>query len=261
MTLRTITLITGASSGLGKDFATEYAKAKQDLFLIARRIDRLQAIKAELEHLYGITVLVAQVDLADAKQLDEFIADWDKNLFIERLINNAGFGHHGPFETYPKDIQQDMIEVNVTALTRLCNFVIPMMKEQKRGEILNVASMAAFTPGPYMAQYYATKAYVLSLSMALHEELKPFGIKVSALCPGPTHTEFGQVASYKNDSGIQSAVSMESLPVVKMSIKALEKNRSVAVPGFSNKVLRVLMKLIPKRLSAKIIKNIQKQRF
>lgn len=261
MTLRKVTLITGASSGLGKDFAYEYAKAKQDLYLIARRLDRLVAIKTELERLYGITVFVAQVDLSDPKQLDEFFGDWDKTLFIECLINNAGFGHHGSFETYPKEIQQDMIEVNVTALTRLCNFVIPMMKENKKGEILNVASMAAFTPGPYMAQYYATKAYVLSLSMALHEELKPFGIKVSALCPGPTHTEFGKVASYRNDSGIQSAVSMESLPVVKMSIKALEKNRSVAVPGLSNKLLRVLMTLVPKRLSAKIIKNIQKQRF
>jgi len=259
--MHNVTLITGASSGLGKDFAYEYAKAKQDLVLIARRIDRLELIKSDLESLYGITVLIQQVDLADSKQVAAFIANWDPSLLIYRLINNAGFGYHGAFETYPNETQQDMIEVNVTALTRLCNFVIPSMKEHKAGEILNVASMAAFTPGPYMAEYYATKAYVLSLSMALHEELKPFGIKVSALCPGPTHTEFGKVASYKNDSGVQSALSMSSLPVVKMSIKALEKNRSVAVPGTSNKILRVLMKFVPKRLSAKLIKNIQKQRF
>ncbi len=259
--MKKITLITGASSGLGKDYATEYAKAKQDLYLIARRIDRLSAIKEELERLYGIKVLIAQVDLADPKQLDDFLSSLDPELFINRLINNAGFGHHGPFEESGDLTIDGMIEVNIASLTALCAYVIPAMKAAKEGEILNVASMAAFTPGPYMAQYYATKAYVLSLSMALHEELKPFGIKVSALCPGPTHTEFGKVAAYKNDSGIQSALSMESLPVVRMSIKALEKNRSVAVPGTSNKVLRVLMKLIPKGLRAKVLKNVQKQRF
>jgi len=259
--MKKITLITGASSGLGKDFAYEYAKAKHDLYLIARRIDRLSAIKEEIERLYGVTVWIAQVDLSDPKQLEAFLASVDPDFFIHRLINNAGFGHHGPFEESDPNTIDSMIEVNISALTSLCAFVIPAMKAAQEGEILNVASMAAFTPGPYMAQYYATKAYVLSLSMALHEELKPFGIKVSALCPGPTHTEFGKVAAYQNDSGIQSALSMSSLPVVQMSIKALEKNRSVAVPGASNKVLRVLMKLIPKGLSAKVLKNIQKQRF
>ena len=259
--MKKVTLISGASSGLGKDFAIEYAKAKQDLVLIARRFDRLSALKNELETLYGISVLIKQVDLADPLQVEDLITNWDSTLFINRLINNAGFGFHGVFEDYPQDIHQSMVEVNIAALTRLCQFVIPAMKANQEGEILNVASMAAFTPGPYMAEYYATKAYVLSLSMALHEELKPHHIKVSALCPGPTHTEFGQVAQYQNDSGIQRSLSMSSPEVVKMSIKALKKNRSVAVPGFSNKVFRVLMKFIPKRFSAKIIKVVQKQRF
>lgn len=259
--MRNVTLITGASSGLGKDYAYEYAKANQDLYLIARRLDRLSAIKTELEERYSVTVHIQQVDLADPKQVDHFIKHWDPTLFIDRLINNAGFGQHGAFESTSQETQSAMIEVNISSLTRLCHFVIPAMKANKKGEILNVASMAAFTPGPYMAEYYATKAYVLSLSMALHEELNPFGIKVSALCPGPTHTEFGTVASYKNDSGIQKKLSMASLPVVRMSIKALEKNRSVAVPGLSNKILRILMTFVPKRLSAKVIKNVQKQRF
>lgn len=259
--MKKITLITGASSGLGKDFAIEYAKARQDLFLIARRLDRLNALKAELESIYGIQVFTAQVDLADPDQLESFLKSLDPDLFVHRLINNAGFGHHGPFEESPEMTADGMIEVNITALTRLCSYFIPKMKEAKEGEILNVASMAAYTPGPYMAQYYATKAYVLSLSMALHEELKPYGIKVSALCPGPTHTEFGKAAHYKNDSGIQKSLSMASLPVVQMAIRALGKNRSVAVPGFSNKVLHVLMKLIPKSISAKVLMKVQKQRF
>lgn len=259
--MKKITLITGASSGFGKDYAIEYAKKGQDLFLIARRLDRLQALKTELESTYKVEVRIAKVDLADPVQVDTFLETLDPELFVFRLINNAGFGHHGNFETIPMAITKDMVEVNVAALTTLCAAFIPKMKEQGEGEILNVASMAAFTPGPYMAQYYATKAYVLSLSVALHEELKPYGIKVSALCPGPTHTEFGKVAQYKNDSGIQRRFSMESLPVVKMSMKALEKNRAVAVPGSSNKILRVLMKFVPRIASAKLLRQIQKQRF
>ncbi len=259
--MKKITLITGASSGLGKEYAIQYAKAKQDLYLIARRIDRLSALKSELETQYGITVLIKQVDLSDKAQLESFITTLDPELFINRLINNAGFGYHGAFETTSDKTLSGMIDVNITALTRLCHALIPMMKIHEEGEILNVASMAAYTPGPYMAQYYASKAYVLSFSMALHEELKPYHIKVSALCPGPTQTEFGQAAQYSHEKGIQTVVSMEAAPVVAMSILALEKNRSVAVPGFSNKLAHTLLKFVPRRLSAVIVKTVQKQRL
>ena len=259
--MRKMTLITGASSGLGKDFATEYAKANQDLILVARRLDRLHKLKNELEALYPITVLVYQVDLSDPIQTQTFLDQLPADLFVYRLINNAGFGYHGAFGNYPHETVTSMIEVNIAAVTRLTAYFIPKMKEQNEGEILNIASMAAFTPGPYMAEYYATKAYVLSFSMALHEELKPFGIKVSASCPGPTRTEFGQAAQYKHNDGIEQKMSMASLPVVKMSMKALEKNRNVAVPGLSNQCLRVLMLFTPKNISAKVIKIIQKQRF
>lgn len=259
--MKKITLITGASSGLGKEYAIQYAKAKQDLYLIARRIDRLSELKDQLEKRYGIRVLIKQVDLSDKDQLETFINDLDPEYFINRLINNAGFGYHGAFETTSDQTLYGMIEVNITALSRLCHAVIPMMKIQEEGEILNIASMAAYTPGPYMAQYYATKAYVLSLSMALHEELKPSHIKVSALCPGPTHTEFGAVAQFTNENGIQNAVAMEAAPVVSMSRLALEKNRSVAVPGLTNKVAHGLLKVVPRQLSAMIVKSVQKQRL
>jgi len=112
-----------------------------------------------------------------------------------------------------------------------------------------------------MAEYYATKAYVVSFSMAIREELKPFNIKVSALCPGPTHTEFGQVANYQHHDGIQNKVAMASLPVVKMSIKALQRNKGIAVPGLTNKILKSLLNVIPKGISTKVISRIQKQRF
>ncbi|KAF0226859.1 MAG: short-chain dehydrogenase/reductase SDR [Erysipelotrichaceae bacterium] len=259
--MRKFTLITGASSGLGLDYATEYAKANENLILIARRIDRLETIKADLLAKYPIEVLIYRVDLSDQKQTDQFLDQIPKDIFVVRLINNAGFGHHDAFEDYPNEVVSGMIEVNVLALTRLAHYFIPKMKAAQEGEILNVASMAAFTPGPFMAEYYATKAYVVSFSMALHEELKPFKIKVSALCPGPTHTEFGQAAKYKHHDGIQSKVSMASLPVVKMSIKALKQNKKIAVPGFTNKILKVLMSIIPLSISSKVISRIQKQRF
>lgn len=259
--MRKFTLITGASSGLGLDYATEYAKANENLILIARRIDRLETIKADLETKYPIEVLIYRVDLSDQKQTDQFLDQIPEDIFVVRLINNAGFGHHNAFEDYPKEVVSGMIEVNVLALTRLAHYFIPKMKAAQEGEILNVASMAAFTPGPFMAEYYATKAYVVSFSMALREELKPFKIKVSALCPGPTHTEFGQVANYKHHDGIQSKVSMASIPVVKMSIKALKQNKAIAVPGFTNKILKVLMSIIPTSISSKAISKIQKQRF
>ena len=259
--MRKMTLITGASSGLGKDYAIEYAKRKQDLIIVARRLDRLIELQEDLQKRYGINVLVVQVDLSDPKQTHDFCVQLPQDIFINRLINNAGFGFHGAFEDYSEETVSSMIEVNITALSQLTHYVIPMMKENHEGEILNVASMAAYTPGPFMAEYYATKAYVLSLSMALHEELKPYGIKVSAVCPGPTKTEFGTAAHYAHQDVIESTFSMASLPVVLTSMKALEKNKSVSIPGFSNKILHLLMKFLPKKVGAKVVMRIQKQRF
>jgi uncharacterized protein len=259
--MRKMTLITGASSGLGKDYATQYAARKEDLIIVARRLDRLLSLQEELQKEYGISVLVYQVDLSDLKQTQDFLNQLPKDIFIHRLINNAGFGFHGAFEDYSEETVGSMIMVNVLALSHLTHYFIPQMKENHEGEILNVASMAAYTPGPFMAEYYATKAYVLSFSMALHEELKPHGIKVSAVCPGPTKTEFGTAAHYAHQDGIESTFSMSSLPVVIMSMKALDRNKSVAIPGFSNKVLHLLMKFLPRRLGAKVVMRIQKQRF
>jgi len=259
--VRKMTLITGASSGLGKDYTIEYAKRKQDLILIARRLDRLVLLQEELQKSYGINVLVYQVDLSDPKQIENFITQFPKDIFINRLINNAGFGFHGAFEEYSQETLSSMVEVNISALNHLTHHFIPMMKENHEGEILNVASMAAYTPGPFMAEYYATKAYVLSLSMALHEELKPYGIKVSTVCPGPTKTEFGIAAHYKHQDGIESTFSMDSLPVVLTSMRALEKNKSVSIPGVSNKILHIMMKILPRKVGAKVVMRIQKQRF
>lgn len=257
--MTTYTLITGASSGLGKDFAEEYAKAKQNLILVARRKDRLDELAHTLRADYGVNVEVFSVDLSDEGALQTFIDNLNPNWFIDRLINNAGFGWHGPYADSDLETLSSMIDVNVKALSVLAYHVIAKMKAHRRGEILNVASMAAFTPGPYMIEYYATKAYVLSFSMALREELKPFGIKVSALCPGPVHTELFKVAA-NAPGGLMGTLTLQSLPVVKTAIKAPKQNRSVSVPGFPFKLGRMAMKLVPRSLSAKLIAQIQKTR-
>lgn len=255
----TYTLITGASSGLGKDFAEEYAKAHQNLILVARRKDRLDDLAQKLRTEYGVLVEVFAVDLSNEGALENFLENLDASWFIDRLINNAGFGWHGPYEDSDPETLSSMIDVNVKALSVLAHAVIPAMKANRKGEILNVASMAAFTPGPYMTEYYATKAYVLSFSMALREELKPYGIKVAALCPGPVHTEFFKVAA-NTPNGVMGTITLESLPVVQTAIKALKQNRSVSVPGVPFKLGRVAMKLVPRGLSAKLIAKIQKTR-
>jgi short-subunit dehydrogenase len=251
------TLITGASSGLGYAFALEYAKLNQPMILIARRMDRLEELKAKINQITQAEVMIYQVDLAKRDKLEDFIQAFPNDWQIERLINNAGFGYAGPFSDLPLDKLWDMNEVNVQALTRLSQWVIPNMKKNQSGQILNVASMAGFTSGPYMAEYYASKNYVLSFSIALYEELKRDHILVSALCPGPTHTEFFQVASTAS-SGVHDTFTMDIKPVIQAAMNGLKKGKSIIIPGLSNKFLHVLMVCIPKSLSAKMVAKIQK---
>ncbi len=256
--MKEYTLITGASSGLGKDFAYEYAKKKQNLILVARRYELLEALKEDLKD-YEIDVLIYQVDLSDLRQTKDFVEKLSKAFFVSRLINNAGFGNHSAFDTQSEDTLVSMIRVNIEALSLLAYHFIPTMKEHKRGEILNVASVAAFTAGPYMAEYYATKAYVLSLSNALRDELSEYNIKVSALCPGPTHTNFFKVAK-NGPSLLFEKFTMDSLSVVKKSMRDLHANKAISVPGFRNQILVILTKFTPRTFASKVVKKIQETR-
>jgi len=251
------TLITGASSGLGKDFALEYAKLGKNLILIARRLNLLEDLKTQIIEQYPVSVLIYQVDVSDLETLKVFLEELPKDIFIDRLINNAGFGIAGPFDDLDEQRMLEMTRVNIDAVNFLTYRLLKDMKQEKRGEILNVASMAAFIPGPYMAEYYATKAYVLSYSMALHEELRSYGIKVSALCPGPTRTEF-----FNTSKGLSGPVSthfmMDSLPVVKKGMKDLHANVSISIPGVRNNLLAILVKIAPKTAAARIIAKVQR---
>ena len=229
--MTSIVLITGASAGLGAEFARQLAKSGQRLVLAARRKDRLDALAEEVGNARTV-----EIDLSEPAAAARLVAEVEAaGETIDTLINNAGFGLRGKFVDLDAAREREMIDLNCGALTDLCRAVVPGMIERKRGAILNVASTAAFQPGPKMAVYFATKAYVLSFTEALHEELKPHGIKVSALCPGPTRTEFGDVAGIAS-LGQFERLSMDAGPVVRAGIEGLEANRAVIIPGATNKI-------------------------
>ncbi len=244
---RPVALITGASAGLGVEFARQLAKRGRQLVLVARRKDRLEALAAEL----GNSRVVA-IDLAEAGSTARLMADIEAaGERVELLVNNAGFGLKGRFAELDAARQREMIDLNVGALTDLCRAVAPGMIERKAGGILNVASTAAFQPGPGMAVYFATKAYVLSFTEALHEELKRHGIHVSALCPGPTRTEFGAVAGF-GEKGAFNRYSADAASVVSAGLEGLDSNRAVVVPGWLNKVGASSTRFVPRPLVRKI---------
>lgn len=225
-----VALITGASAGLGVEFARQLAKRGQRLVLAARRKDRLEALAAEVGN-----ARVVAIDLSAPGAAASLVADCDSaGEQIDLLVNNAGFGLRGPFTKLDAARQREMIDLNVGTLTDLCRLIAPRMIERRSGGILNVASTAAFQPGPKMAVYFATKAYVLSFTEALHEELKPHGVKVSALCPGPTRTEFGEVAGFGEDSRFDK-IAMSADEVVRIGLDGLERNQAVVITGALNK--------------------------
>jgi hypothetical protein len=228
---RPVTLITGASAGLGAEFARQCSARGEALALVARRRDRLEALKAEL----GGDVHIFAADLAPPGAAQSLIAEIEaEGLTVATLINNAGFGLAGKFADLSAERQREMVDLNVRTLVELCHLVLPAMRAAGSGAILNVASTAAFQPGPNMAVYYATKAFVLSFTEALHHELKDSGIKVSALCPGPTESEFSDVAD--SHSPTLERMKMPAAPVVRAGLAGLDANKAVVIPGFRNKV-------------------------
>lgn len=242
-----IALVTGASAGLGAEFARQISKRGQRLVLVARRTERLEALAAELGNARSVTADLARPGgaaalMADIEQAGER---------VELLVNNAGFGLHGRIAGLDPARQREMIDLNCGALLDLCRSVLPAMIEAKSGAILNVASTAAFQPGPGMAVYFATKAFVLSLTEALHEEVKQHGIKVTALCPGPTRTEFGEVAGFAGN-GAFDRWSMESQSVVRAGLEGLDRNKAVVIPGALNKFGAFSPRLAPRALVRRI---------
>jgi len=242
-----VTLITGASAGLGADFARQCAARGETLVLVARRRDKLEALANELGKARAVTLDLG-LPGATAALMADLAAHGEQ---VGTLINNAGFGLWGKFAALDGPRQRAMIDLNCGTLVELTHAVLPGMIERGEGAILNVASTAAFQPGPGMAVYFATKAFVLSFSEALHEEVGKAGVRVTALCPGPTKTEFGEVAGFKGN-GAFDKISARSEDVVAMGLKTLDKGRAVAIPGITNKAGAQAHRLLPRGILRKI---------
>jgi short-subunit dehydrogenase len=236
-----VALITGASAGIGEEFARQLSKRGHRLVLAARRKDRLETLARELGNARAVTSDLSKKDAAA-----KLIANLDEaGEQVDMLINNAGFGLIGRFAELDGKRERQMIDLNVGALTDLCRIVAPQMIQRESGAILNVASTAAFQPAPNMAVYFASKAYVLSFTEALHEELKPHGVSVTCLCPGPTRTEFGEVAGF-GGNGIFDRFGMAAESVVAAGLAGLEKNRAIVIPGLPNKIGAASTRFVPR---------------
>ena len=245
--MKKVALITGASAGLGVEFARQLSERGHRLVLAARRKDRLEGLAKDLGNARAVAI-----DLSKANAAAKLMADVkDAGEEVEILVNNAGFGLIGRFAELDTKRLRQMIDLNVGTLTDLCRAVAPQMIAHKSGGILNVASTAAFQPGPKMAVYFATKAFVLSLTEALHEELKADGVRVTCLCPGPTRTEFGDVAGFAGN-GMFDRVAMESPEVVKAGLEGLDRNHAVVVPGVVNKIGAASTRFVPRSVVRKI---------
>jgi short-subunit dehydrogenase len=242
-------LITGASAGIGREFARQLADRARSLILVARREQELSVLREKLRDQYpNLTVRIHTTDLADHAQLKELMA-WldDEKMDVDLLINNAGLGDLGPFATSDPIRNEQMMFVNMAALTSLTRHLLPPMIGRKRGGILNVSSSAGFLPIPGFAVYAATKAYVTSLSEALRAELRGTGVSVCALCPGPVHTEFQEMAK-RPDGQLGTGpefvhVSVER--VVRDALAALEADRALVIPGLPMKIGMFLVRLTP----------------
>jgi len=251
-----VALITGASAGLGVDFARHLSARGERLLLVARRKDRLDALAAELGN-----ARVVAMDLSQAGAVEHLMADLaSHDEHVDLLVNNAGFGLTGRFSALDGKRQREMIDLNCGALTELAHAVLPGMIERKRGRILNVASTAAFQPGPGMAVYFATKAFVLSFSEALHEEVKKDGIIVTALCPGPTATEFGEVAGFRpagRSAKLFVDMAADSASVVRSGLEGLNKGQAIVIPGLMNKATAQANRFFPRSWVRRIAGSIK----
>ncbi len=254
-------LITGASSGLGRELARVFAAHGHDLILTARSEERLRDLREELQCRFGCRATVIPADLQEshaAVWLAEAIKA--RGLQVDILVNNAGFGDYGLFAEGDRNKQEAMIRVNVLALTTLTRALLPQMMRRRKGRILNVASIASFAPGPFMAVYYATKAYVLSFSQALAAELKPYGITVSALCPGLIDTGFEKAADLEDSKLFDRLPVSHPAEVARYGYKLTMLGKTVGVHGAPYKAMAFATRLSPRELTTRLIMLIQRGR-
>ncbi len=239
-------LITGASAGLGMEFARCFAADGHAVVLVARRRDKLETLASELRAKHGVEAHVLVADLSDAAAVPELVRELQAERFeIDYLVNNAGFGTNGAFQDLDPARELELIQVNVSALVALTAALLPGMVARGNGRILNIGSTAGFQPGPYMATYYASKAFVVSFSEALSYELRATGVTVTVSCPGPLRTEFADIAGLANSRLFRMSVaSAESVALT--AYQTMHRGRLLVVHGFSNKLGVLLVRLSPR---------------
>lgn len=252
------TLITGASSGIGEALARRLARERRPVALAARRTDRLERLAGELRAQHGVDVEVLTADLTKAGACEALQAEVARRgLVVDWLINNAGFGTHGRFAELPVARELEEIQLNVSALVELTGRFLPGMVARGRGAIINVASVGGFGPGPYMATYCATKAFVLSFSESLAAEVRGTGVHVLCVCPGFTRTEFQEKVDTVDTSGIPSFAWMTADQVAEQAIAAVG-HRTVLVNGAMNAVAAGLYRHLPASVTTRLVAGMMK---
>lgn len=253
-------LITGASTGIGRELAYIAAENGYDVALVARTAESLGTVAADVERKTSRKAHIFPIDLAVPNAARALIANIAQaGLTVDVLVNNAGFGLVGKFWDLPDDEQMQMIQLNIGALTQLTRLYLPDMIERRTGYILNVASTAAFVPGPLMAVYYATKAYVLSFSEALAEEVRGSGVTVTALCPGATVSGFQARAAMEASKLVKGKRLMDAATVAQAGYDGFRRGASVVIPGFQNRLLVQSVRFTPRRWVTRIVHRMQER--
>ena len=250
-------LITGASSGIGLALAKLFAADGSELILVARREDRLQELAQRLKQQHGTQSTVIARDMAVEGSAEQLMTQLERDgIAVDVLVNNAGFGQLGRFQEIPRKRQTNMIDLNIRTLMELTHLCLPAMLERRSGAILNLGSTAAFQPGPNCAVYYATKAFVLSFSEALWQELQGTGVTVTCLCPGPTRTEFGE-ESRMHDTPVFQHNAMDVDDVAQAGYHGLRRGKRLVMPGVVNKLLATSVRLTPRSVILKVMSGLQ----
>ncbi len=251
-------LITGASLGIGMELAHVFAAKKENLVLVARSVSKLNEMAKEIAIKYGVKVDVIALDLSENESAKKVFAYCEQhNLKVDYLVNNAGFGDFGFFAQSNWDKQLQMINLNITTLTHLTHLFLPSMIKNKYGRIMNVASTAAFQPGPTMSVYYATKAFVLHFSEAIANELEGSGVTVTALCPGATQSGFQLAAAMEESKLVKGKKLPTSAEVAEYGYKAMMKGEKVAIHGFLNALMANSIRFTPRSLVLKMVRMMQ----
>jgi short-subunit dehydrogenase len=252
-------LVTGASGGIGYELALLLARDRYDCILVARSRDKLSALATRLEADFGVTTLVLAKDLSKPSAVDEIYEEVTAaGMKVDVLVNNAGFPVFGLFSETALEAELEMLQVNVVALTQLTKLFLKGMVERRYGRILNLASTAAFEPGPLMAVYYASKAYVLSFSEALANELRGTGVTVTALCPGPTRTGF-QKRGVMEDSRLVQGRIADAESVALAGYRGLIAGKAIVIPGFTNKLIPWVVRVSPRGVVTRVVRRMQER--